>query len=152
MYSSYKHHSTLKALVGIAPSRAITFMSDVYEGSISDKDIVVKSGLLDILNPGDLVIADRGFKIEDVLQSKKVSLNIPPFLMGINPSRRNVDETHCTCQNTCREGHRENEKLQNNQWTIATFSETSHKPNCACNWVFGQLPGTTCQVMLCLCC
>jgi hypothetical protein len=56
MYSSYKNHPTLKCLVGISPSGAITFLSDVYESSISDKDITVKSGLVDLLDPGDLLL------------------------------------------------------------------------------------------------
>ena len=50
MFSSY---ATLKCLVGISPSGAITFLSVVYEGSILDKDITVKSGLVDLLDPGD---------------------------------------------------------------------------------------------------
>ena len=33
MYSSYKNHCT----IGITPSGAISFVSDVFEGSISDK-------------------------------------------------------------------------------------------------------------------
>ncbi|XP_055999076.1 uncharacterized protein LOC125681637 [Ostrea edulis] len=82
MYSSYKNNPTLKCLVGVAPTGAVTFLSDVYEGSISDKEITVKSGLADLLNPGDLVIADRGFLIRDILNPRKVDLNIPPFLSG----------------------------------------------------------------------
>ena len=34
------------------------------------------------LNPGDLVVADRGFTVKDMLQQIQVSLNIPPFLRG----------------------------------------------------------------------
>lgn len=77
MYSSYKNHATLKCLVAISPLGAITFFSDVYEGSISDKDITVKSGLFDLLDPGDIVIADRGFLIRDILNPRKVDINIP---------------------------------------------------------------------------
>ncbi|KAK3877366.1 hypothetical protein Pcinc_017921 [Petrolisthes cinctipes] len=36
--------------------------------------------LLDLLDPGDLVLADRGFDIQDILQARSVQLNIPPFL------------------------------------------------------------------------
>lgn len=82
MYSSYKNHATLKCLVGISPTGAVTFLSDVYEGSKSDKEIVIDSCFADILEPGDLVIADRGFIIKDILQARKVELNIPPFLNG----------------------------------------------------------------------
>ena len=82
MYSSYKNHATMKGCVGIAPTGGITYCSDMYEGSISDKEIIKKCGFLDKLNPGDLVIADRGFDIKDLLQTRKVHLNIPPFLMN----------------------------------------------------------------------
>ena len=34
LFSSYKNHTTLKGLIGIAPSGAITFISQLYTGSI----------------------------------------------------------------------------------------------------------------------
>ena len=36
-YSNYKGYNTLKGRVGIAPSGAITFVSQLYLGSISDR-------------------------------------------------------------------------------------------------------------------
>ena len=84
LFSSYKSHVTLKALVGIAPSGAITFISQLYTGSISDREIVLRSGLLSqSFDDGDSVMADKGFQIQDILPLG-VSLNIPPFL-GSNP-------------------------------------------------------------------
>ena len=47
LYSSYKHHVTYKGLVGISPSGAIIFISQLYDGTISDKEIVARSGILD---------------------------------------------------------------------------------------------------------
>ena len=82
LYSSYKSHCTYKVLVAAAPNGAIMFTSDVFEGSISDRDIVIKSGFLDFLSPGDTVMADRGFNIRDLLNERKVDLIIPPFLGG----------------------------------------------------------------------
>ena len=38
-YSQYKNHTTLKGFVGIAPFGAVTFVSELYTGLISDKDI-----------------------------------------------------------------------------------------------------------------
>ena len=46
LYSHYKHHVTYKALVGISPSKAITFVSQLYPGSLSDKEIVSRCGIL----------------------------------------------------------------------------------------------------------
>ena len=48
LFSSYKHHTTLKGLVGISPGGGITFVSQLYSGSISDKEIVSRSGFLDL--------------------------------------------------------------------------------------------------------
>ena len=36
-------------------------------------------GLVDMLEEGDSVMADRGFNIRDILTKKKVYLNIPRF-------------------------------------------------------------------------
>ena len=78
-FSSYKNHNTLKALIDITPSGAISFISDLYGGSISDKKIVVKSGFLKLLEPGDSIMADRGFSLDDILPPG-VQLNIPPMM------------------------------------------------------------------------
>lgn len=48
LFSSYKNHVTLKGLVGIAPSGAVTIISQLYAGNISDKEIVTRSGLLSL--------------------------------------------------------------------------------------------------------
>ena len=45
-YSSYKSHTTFKGLVGIAPSGHIIFISQLYSGSISDRKLTIRSGLL----------------------------------------------------------------------------------------------------------
>ena len=80
LFSNYKHHTTLKGLIGISPGGAITFIIQWYTGSISDKEIVVRSALLDLpFQEKDSIMADKGFTIQDLLPLG-VSLNIPPFL------------------------------------------------------------------------
>jgi len=80
LFSSYKNHTTVKGLVGIAPSGAITFLSQLHSGCISDREVVERSGILDLpYDDGDGVMADKGFTIDDLL-TVGVSLNIPPFL------------------------------------------------------------------------
>ena len=78
LYSEYKSHNTFKGLVGISPNVWITFVSSLYGGSISDKEIVKSSSLIDLLEENDLIMADRGFDIQDLLACKKVKLFIPP--------------------------------------------------------------------------
>lgn len=79
-FSSYKGTSTFKCLLGIAPHGAVTFVSSLYTGSMSDVEITKLSGLLDLLEPGDDVMADKGFTLKKVLEEKQVTLNIPDFL------------------------------------------------------------------------
>ena len=77
-FSSYKNDNTFKALVGISPDGVITFVSTLFPGSISDKSLTRKSGILDLLEEGDSVMADRGFDLTLV----GAHLNMPPFLRG----------------------------------------------------------------------
>ena len=80
MYSEYKSHTTVKVLVGIAPSGGFTFISSAFPGSISDKQITIKSGILnpDIWEPGEKFMADRGFTVEDQFQLND-SVNLNPL-------------------------------------------------------------------------
>ena len=68
----------------VSPSGAIIFISQLYDGSISDKEIVARSGILDprFWEEGDSCMADRGFTIADDLKPLNVDLNIPAFLSG----------------------------------------------------------------------
>lgn len=94
MYSDYKSHMTWKALVGISPSGVPTFTSDLWSGSISDKKITEKSGLLDLCEPGDAIMADKGFLISDLTTSRGIDLIIPPFKRNKKQfSKREVQKT-----------------------------------------------------------
>ncbi|XP_072395062.1 uncharacterized protein [Diabrotica undecimpunctata] len=60
-YSKYKHGFTFKVLFAITPSGFICFKSDAHGGRISDSHITVTSGLINLLEHGDKVLADKGF-------------------------------------------------------------------------------------------
>ena len=60
LYSKGKSHNTFKGLVGISPNVWITFVSSLYGGSISDKEIVKSSSLTDLLEENDLIMMDHG--------------------------------------------------------------------------------------------
>ena len=80
-FSSYKHHNIAKGLVRIPPNGAITFVSDLYAGTFSDRKITTDNGIYDLLEPGDSIIADCSFTLEDDLP-EDISFEISPFLNG----------------------------------------------------------------------
>ena len=72
----------LKGLVAIAPNGSFIFLSELFGGSISDRALFEKSGvlrLLDSVPPGKSVMADRGFEVRDLLVKPGLILNAPPF-------------------------------------------------------------------------
>ncbi|XP_026030642.1 uncharacterized protein LOC113026275 isoform X1 [Astatotilapia calliptera] len=77
MYSSYKSHCTMKALVGIAPHGPVTFISNLYAGSVSDKELFKQSGIAEKLTEDMAVMVDKGFLITDCCKCK---VYCPPFL------------------------------------------------------------------------
>ena len=81
-FSSYKHHNTVKVLIGITPQGCISFVSEAWGRRTSDKHLTENCGLLDKLLPGDLVMADRGFTISDGVALKHAQLVIPAFTKG----------------------------------------------------------------------
>jgi hypothetical protein len=79
MYSDYKSHMTWKALVGISPAGIVTFVSDLYPGSISDKKLTQKCELVELCEQSDAIMVDKGFLISDFTTPRGVELIIPPF-------------------------------------------------------------------------
>jgi DDE superfamily endonuclease/Helix-turn-helix of DDE superfamily endonuclease len=79
LYSHYKSHNTVKVLIGITPDGLIAFISEGFTGHTSDNFITNKSGLIEQLQPGDVIMCDRGFKIQDVVEEKMASVILPAF-------------------------------------------------------------------------
>ena len=78
LFFHYKHHITYKGLVGISPSGAITFISELYDGSTSDVEIVKRCGILN----KELWSKDDDLQLKKQLEPLGVTLNIPSFLAG----------------------------------------------------------------------
>ena len=81
-WSNYKHHNTSKVLLGITPQGVVSFVSDCWGGRVSDKYLTEHSGLRQKLLPGDIVLADRGFDIEESVGVMQTKLHIPAFTKG----------------------------------------------------------------------
>ena len=81
---SYKHHNTAKFLVACTPNGAISNISPLYVGSVSDVELTRVSGFLEKIEDkrGVSVMADRGFRTQDHLEKINVKFNISPILEG----------------------------------------------------------------------
>lgn len=92
-YSSYKARNTFKLFISISPLLHINFVSKLYSGCISDKDLTKQCGFLEQLNPGDHVMADKGFNIQDLLAQHHVRLIAPPLMHKGNINAQSSTET-----------------------------------------------------------
>ena len=81
-WSSYKHHNTIRFLIGVTPQGTVSFLSRAWGGRASDKFITDHCSLLDKLLPGNLVLADRGFDIETSVGLMCAEVKIPVFTKG----------------------------------------------------------------------
>ena len=85
-YSQDKSSNTFKLLISMSPILHVNFLSKLYSGSISDKEIVKASGFLEKLQSGDAVMADKGFNIQDYLALHETVLIAPPVMRKNNVS------------------------------------------------------------------
>lgn len=69
-------------MIGITPQGTISFVSKAWGGRTSDKFLTENCGIIDKLLHGDLVLADRGFTIQELLMFKHAQLAIPAFTRG----------------------------------------------------------------------
>ena len=81
-YSSYKHTNTFKCLIGVTPHGGACFVSDLFEGDIDDVKIFEDSGIMKHIRPNDLILADRGFTVQHLLNPLQATVKIPSFLKG----------------------------------------------------------------------
>ncbi|XP_058630013.1 uncharacterized protein LOC131539429 [Onychostoma macrolepis] len=77
MFSQYKSHTTLKGMIGVSPHGAVTFVSSLYSGAVSDKELFRQSGIIPLLDKDMAVMVDKGFRIDDLVPCEVYR---PPFL------------------------------------------------------------------------
>ena len=81
-WSNYKQHNTVKFLIGVAPQGVISFISKGWGGRVSDVHLTQNCGLLENMLPGDLILADRGFTIQESAGMYCAQVKVPPFTKG----------------------------------------------------------------------
>ena len=68
-------------MTGVTPAGNIVYKSPIYGGRVSDKLIFENSDLIKKhLKPGDAIMTDRGFLIDEVCDINRIKLVRPPFL------------------------------------------------------------------------
>lgn len=94
-YSNYKSRNTVKGLVACTPSGQIGFISQLYTGNVSDRELTIRSGFLDMPHNRDAMwLVDKGFQIADLAEPLGVSVNMPAFVGS--RSQMNADEVFHT--------------------------------------------------------
>ena len=81
-WSNYRKHNTCKFLIGITPQGSIAFISKGWRGRVSDVHLTENCGLLSKLLPGDVILADCGFTIEEAAGMYCAEVKIPSFTKG----------------------------------------------------------------------
>lgn len=70
------------------------FISSAWGGRVSDKVIAQQCGFLDLIDPGDVILANRGFNIHDDIAVRGGRLEIPAFTKGKKQlSREEVEQS-----------------------------------------------------------
>ena len=70
----------MKCLIAVNPNGAACFISDLFEGSISDIDSFQHCGIMEHINHNDSFLVDKEFTIQHLLLSKQATIFILPFL------------------------------------------------------------------------
>ena len=84
-FSTYKNKNTIKTMIGCTPRGAVSFISESYGGSTTDRQIIERSTLCTdpgYFSSGDSIMADRGIMVQDLFASKNVAVNTPHMLKG----------------------------------------------------------------------
>jgi len=76
-FSTYKNKNTTKVLVDATPEDLCCMVTDACGGSATDRQIVERCGLRDKCEPGDSIMADKGFNVQDIIGTKDMTVNIP---------------------------------------------------------------------------
>ena len=86
-------------MIGISPTGAVTFLSHGWGGRISDKQLTIESGFLDLLTFGDSILAHRGFLNAEEVATRGAVLAIPSFTRGKSQMpAKDVDESRKIAQ------------------------------------------------------
>ncbi|KAK3929472.1 2,3-bisphosphoglycerate-independent phosphoglycerate mutase [Frankliniella fusca] len=81
-FSDYKSGNTTKFLIGMSCFGGLSYISEAFEGIISDRQLLIKCGFLDKMQPHEAVMADTGFDAEDLFDERDLELLLIPAFLG----------------------------------------------------------------------
>ena len=79
-YSVYKSHNTLKKLIFCTKSGSISYISQAYAGSCTDRFITENTNVAAKFTPDFMVLFDKGFNVQDIFLNRQVKCVLPPFV------------------------------------------------------------------------
>lgn len=82
-FSTYNRNN-VKVLVGSTPGGLTSFISSACGGSASDRKLVERIPLLNLCQPWDSVMSDKGFNVQGSFASRDVTINIQTFFKKQN--------------------------------------------------------------------
>ncbi|KAJ8666269.1 hypothetical protein QAD02_007931 [Eretmocerus hayati] len=65
-FSQYKNRNTMKAGLIMTPGGLISYHAPAYGGSTSDRQLIERCDFLRKCQPGDVIMADKGFNVQDL--------------------------------------------------------------------------------------
>lgn len=142
VYSTYKSHTTFKAMIGIAPHGVITFVSPLYAGSMSGSEIFKLSGITKLLTPEMAIMVDKGFLVDNLCPGKVYR---PAFLVkNTQMTKENVQHTQAIARlrvhvERCIRRVKENKLFEK----VIPLSMCGSIDQLFCCMPFGQLPEWT---------
>ena len=77
-----KLQKNTKFLIGITPPGSVSFITKGWDEIVSDVHLTANSGLLRHFFPDDVVLADRGFIVEESVGLLCADVKHPPFTRG----------------------------------------------------------------------
>uniref|UniRef100_A0ABD2WZ61 DDE Tnp4 domain-containing protein n=1 Tax=Trichogramma kaykai TaxID=54128 RepID=A0ABD2WZ61_9HYME len=82
-FNIYKNSNTLKVMVGSSRGGLISYISEPYGGSTSDRQIIEHSDLRQKCESGDVILADKGIMVQDLFAPCNVTACTPtPMVSG----------------------------------------------------------------------
>ena len=76
------HANTFKCLTAVTPNGGACFVSDLFEEDIDDVQMFRECRIMKHIRPHDVILADRGFTVQDLVNKLQADVKIPSFLKG----------------------------------------------------------------------